>query len=246
MLLHVYGVVRASSALPEALTGRAGGPVRRISDDELTVIASEVDEQARVGRADLLAHAHLLEAVAEESTVIPVQFGVVLPDEETVRREFLGNERARVLGLLSAFDGYVQVTVRASYDEESAMRAVMARRPDLVELREAAAGEDDGPLALQLGQAVAEELDRLREDVVELVVSWLQPQATGVAVNETRGAYEVANVSFLVERRARTAMDEAVAALDRELGAEMTVRYVGPQPPYAFLDYVVIEENSWA
>jgi hypothetical protein len=37
-----------------------------------------------------------------------------------------------------------------------------------------------------------------------------------------------------------------VADLDRQVAGEMYLRYVGPQPPYAFLDHVVTEERSWA
>src|SRR4051794_9177477 len=96
-LLHVYGVVAASDRLPRDLTGRGRQPVREIGDDALVVLVSEVDGDARVRRADLLAHAHLLETLAADITVIPSRFGVLLPDEETLRREFLGNQRDHLL-----------------------------------------------------------------------------------------------------------------------------------------------------
>ena len=246
LLVHVYGVVRSGATLPEELTGRAEQPVRRVGDDDLTVLVSDVEEDARVGRADLLAHAHLLEAVAADSTVIPVQFGVIMPDDDTVRREFLGNERDRLLGLLGAFDGYVQLTVRADYVEEAALREVVRRDREVAELRDAAAKSDDQALQVRLGEAVANALGSLRDEAADMVVRWLQPHAHAVAVNQPRGAYEVANIALLVHRGARTKLDAAVADLDRELAGQMTLRYVGPQPPYSFLDHVVLEEKSWA
>src|SRR5688572_25737186 len=71
VLLHIYGVVPASAELPADLTGRGGHPVRLIDDEDLGVLVSDVDDEARVGRDDLLTHAHLLERLSETCTVIP-------------------------------------------------------------------------------------------------------------------------------------------------------------------------------
>lgn len=244
MLVHIYGVVRASAELPEGLTGRRDAPVRRVGDDELAVLVTDVDDDTRVRREDLLAHAHLLEAVAAETTVIPVRFGAVVPDDDTVRREFLGHQRADLLRLLSAFDGYLQVTVQASFSEEAALREVLRRDQGLAEMREAAAQRGDPAVQMRLGEAVASALASLREETADLVVRWLQPHVNAVALNEPRSPY-AASVSLLVERSARTKLDAAVGDLDRELSGRMTLGYVGPQPPYAFLEHVV-EERSWA
>lgn len=244
VLLHVYGVISASARIPSDLTGRSGRPLRVVSDDALTVLVSEVDDAARVGRQDLLAHAHLLEALAAEVTVVPTRFGVLLPDEDTVRREFLVNQRDHLLGLLRAFDGCVQVTVQATYDEESALREVLQRDPALAALRDRAAADNTAAQA-QLGEAVAGALESLREGAAEMVLDWFRPYALATAVNEVRGAYDVANVSLLVRREDRTRVDAAVGDLDRRLAAQMMLRYVGPQPPYAFLDHVVTQGASW-
>lgn len=244
MLLHVYGVVGGAVSLPTDLLGRAGRPLRRVADEDLAVLVSDIDEDAHVRRDDLMVHAHLLEAVCAETTVIPTQFGVLLPDEDTVRREFLGNQRERLLGLLRAFDGCVQVTVHASYAEEAALREVLRRDPGLVGLRDAAAHDPGAQLAL--GEAVADALATVRGEASDLIVEELRPHLRAVALNETRGAYDVANLALLVDRADRPALDAAVGALGRKLEGRMNLRYVGPQPPYAFLEHVATEEGSWA
>jgi hypothetical protein len=244
-LVHVYGVVPAAAELPSDLAGRCGRPVRRVEDDLLAVLVSDVDEDARVGREDLLVHAHLLEAVAATATVIPTRFGVLVPDDQTVQDEFLGEQRERLLGLLRAFDGCVQVTVHASYDEATALREVLRRDPDLAALRDST-DEGDTSAQLRLGEAVGNALGALQEDAGNFVVDRLRHHALATSINEVRGLYDVASVALLVSRKDRERLDDAVRELDRELGGEMSLRYVGPQPPYAFLDHVVTEERSWA
>ena len=245
MLVHLYGVVGASVTLPEGLTGRLGRDVRRVEDDALAVLVSDVEDDARVHRDDLLVHAHLLEAVIAQTTVIPSRFGVLMPDDDTVRREFLTDRRGHLLGLLQAFDGCIQVTVSATYDEAAALREVLQRDPGLAELREST-DPDDAAGQLRLGEAVSRALETLRASAADMVVEWLRPYALATSINEVRGAYDVANVALLVRRADRVRVDAAVADLDRQVSGQMSLRYVGPQPPYAFLDHVVIEERSWA
>lgn len=245
VLLHVYGVIAAGARIPDDLTGRLGRAPRRIADDRLAVLVGEVDDDARVRRDDLLAHAHLLEAVAAVTTVVPSRFGMMLPDDDTVRREFLVQRRDHLLGLLNAFDGCVQVTVHASYDEEAALREVLRRDSALAAMRDSTDPADTAA-QLRLGEAIGSALASLREDAATTIVDALRPHALAASINEVRGAYDVASVALLVRREDRVGIDTAVSDLDRQVAGQMSLRYVGPQPPYAFLDHVVTEERSWA
>jgi hypothetical protein len=244
-LVHVYGVVASTTRLPGGLTGRHGRPVRRIEGSGLAVLVSDVADDDRVRRTDLLAHAHLLEAVAAESSVIPTRFGVLLPDDDTVREEFLVQRRDQLQALLDAFEGTVQVTVHATYDEEAALREVLRRNPALAAARASVDGADTAA-QVRLGEAVGAALASLRESASDLVVERLRPHALAASLSEVRGAYDVASVALLVRREDRAGTDAAVSALGEELAGQISLRYVGPQPPYAFLDRVVTEERSWA
>lgn len=249
MALHVYGVVGAAAEVPDKLVGRAGQPVRLIGDDSLRVVVSEVSPDASTKRADLLAHAHVLEAFAESTTVAPMQFGVVMPDEETVHRELLAERREELLELLRMFDGVVQLSITAEFSEDEALREVMRRNPELVALRDVVRrgdAPDHAAWELQLGEAVAADLERLRESDGRYVMDRVVSHAEAVAPQEVRGALQVANVALLVRRDARANLDQAVAVLREDLRPRIRLRYVGPQPPYAFLEAVQTGELTWA
>ena len=70
MVLHLYGVTTADAPPPPDLKGRRDGELRLVSAGDLAVIVSDVDADTPAGRKDLLAHAHVLEGYAEESTVL--------------------------------------------------------------------------------------------------------------------------------------------------------------------------------
>src|SRR3954454_7959560 len=117
MAVHLYGAT-TTDELSEPLTGRQDRDVRLVSEDGLAVIVSDVDETARVGRQDLLSHAHVLEWFADRAPVIPMRFGVVVPDDEAAREQVLRRDRTELERLFSTFDGTVQVSVHAFHLED--------------------------------------------------------------------------------------------------------------------------------
>ena len=54
----------------------------------------------------------------------------------------------------------------------------------------------------------------------------------------------VLNAAFLVDKDHERAFDEAVAALNEELGERMVLKYTGPAPPFNFCEIVVTWEEE--
>lgn len=248
MVVHLYGVTTPDAPPPEGVRGRQGGELRLVADDRLAVIVSDVDADVPAGRKDLLAHAHVLEAYAERSNVIPMQFGIALPDDDVVREQLLEQDREPLEEMLHSFDGLLQVTVQVFHHEEPVLREVLRRRPDLVDARErmrAFPATATPAHQVELGQAVAAALEDLQEEDRLGMLDALAPLAVAVAENESGGAHEVLHAAFLVERTAQPAFDEAVAELRQANDERMRIRYVGPQPPYSFLEAMSTGEIAW-
>jgi hypothetical protein len=228
-------------------TGRRGRPLRLVGARGLRALVSDVADDITVNRDDLLAHAHVLERVAAETAVIPVQFGTIAPDDDAVLHDVLDPQHDELTALLDTFADVVQLTVDVSHREEPALREVLLRDDRLAEMRDQVrARPSDHGAKVRLGEAVSTALDALRADDAALVLDRVAPHARAVAENEPRGAQAVASIALLVDRAHHTALDEAVTLLTDELGPRARVRYVGPQPPYAFLEPVIAGELTWA
>ncbi|MDQ4115009.1 MAG: GvpL/GvpF family gas vesicle protein [Actinomycetota bacterium] len=248
MPLHVYGVTETSVAIPADQTGRSKRPLRQIDGDGLRVLVSEVEADTRVLREDLMAHAHALEAVAARGTVLPMQFGIEMPDEDTVRHELIESRGEEIRSLLERFDGLLQLSVSVELQEEPALREAMRRDPDLVALRDhvrTTSAAERPSSEMRLGEAVAAALDLLRAEVGDRVVEQLAPIARAISLGEARGALQAAEAALLVERERQSEVDAAVTNLRDELAPLASLRYVGPQPPYAFLDAASSEVPAW-
>jgi hypothetical protein len=247
MALHVYGVVAATTPLPGVLLGRQQAPVRLVVDGDLAAVVSEIDAEARVRRDDLLAHARVLETLVEGSTVLPMRFGVIVETDEGVAHNILEAGESRLASLLNLFDGLVQVTVKAYHVEEQALRDLLRERPEIRRLRDqAATGPSSYHSQLRLGETIAVGLDALASADASMLNEQLSGLAERIVLADVAGKNQVLDAALLVQRAARTRTDEGIARLSRTLPDRLRLRYIGPQPPYSFVDGELAGEPVWA
>jgi hypothetical protein len=78
----------------------------------------------------------------------------------------------------------------------------------------------------------------------------LHDQLSGIAermvLGDVTGQNQVLNAALLVQRTARARTDEGIARLSRTLPDRLHLRYIGPQPPYSFVDGERAGEPLWA
>jgi hypothetical protein len=246
MALHVYGVVSATTPLPGAFSGRREAPVRLVVHGDLAAVVSEVDADARIRRDDLLTHARVLESLVEGATVLPMRFGVIVENDEEARNILEAGESG-LTALLQSFDGLVQLTVKAHHDQDEALKHLLRERPELRLLRDhTGKGPESYSGRLRLGEAIAAGLEALVRSDAAMLHDQLSGIAERMVLAEVTGQNQVLNAALLVRRSARTRTDEAIARLSRTLPDRLRLRYIGPQPPYSFVDGELTGEPVWA
>jgi hypothetical protein len=238
--LYVYGVVRARPEPRLPGEGIAGGPVRAIALDTLAALTSEVGEgPLEGGREELMTHARVLEEALEDGVVLPMRFGVVMPDEDTVRKQLLGDHRAELESQLDELEGKVELNVKAIYDEDVLMSEVVRQNRPIAELRESLRGQPEDATyyeRIRLGEMVAEEVNAKREQDGQQLLARLEPLAVRVDLGDPIHERMALNASFLVERERIEAFDQAVDALGAEQSDRMRFKYTGPLPPHSFVE----------
>jgi hypothetical protein len=252
--VYLYGIVRWP--VPEALSasdttgvGEPARPVRAVRARSVAALVSDVSASAmsaagtRGTRRDMKAHAALLNRLAGVATILPVRFGVVLPDEATLLSRILEPQYARLDQLLTQLDGTIEVTLKATYVEEQVLRDVMAARPELAAAsRAAGAGPARGAGSLaqasriELGRRIAAAIEDHRAQDARWLVAALRPVAPDVRVGRPLSDLMVLNASFLVRRAGLSRFDARLAEVQKEIGRRMTLDCVGPLPPYSFVD----------
>lgn len=246
--VYVYGVLPAGASPPAgAGLGALQAPLRTVEDGELAALVSDVPAGAlEARREDLERHGEVLREAMTPGPVLPMRFGMVMPDEATVRANLLERHRDRLLGLLEHVRGRVELTLRATYEEEPLLREALRRRPEAARLAQRVRGGDEAATyheRIRLGEIIVEEIEVMRERDTAAALERLSPLAVDVHVGAPPHERTAYAVSFLVEAGAVEGFDAAAKQLDADEGDRMRFSYIGPLPPHSFVR--LEEEPAW-
>jgi hypothetical protein len=215
---------------------------RLVRYDGIAALVSDVPERASAAQA-LRAHGQLLDEVIAHTTVLPIRFGTAMEDERSVRDAFLvpnADDLSRLLGQLA---DRVQLTVRCRYDQERLLRDVVETSDEIRRLRERVRQLPDAAAyydRIRLGELVTAEIERFRERDAELVTHTLADLAEAIRVERPNTDDGAVNAAFLVLRSRVDTFTRAVGRMAADVRQRMTVRCLGPLPPYSFAD-----TNAW-
>ncbi|MFF0201206.1 GvpL/GvpF family gas vesicle protein [Streptomyces sp. NPDC005017] len=237
MSTYVYGIVRASHpTLPDGVEGIGDPPqpVRVLAQGQVAAIISSLHEELRPKRRHLLAHQRVLDAAGSGGVVLPMRFGSLSPDDDTVSL-VLSDYAEDFLKQLQALDGRAEYNLKANHDEEAVLRLVTAEDPQIRSLaaanREAGGGSHED--RLRLGEMIAAAVQAREAEDADLVRRTVEPAAEAVSTGPQSSGWLV-NLSFLVERSAAGRFRDAVDALGQE-HPHLELRLAGPMPPYSFV-----------
>jgi Gas vesicle synthesis protein GvpL/GvpF len=249
---YVYGIVRPGRSLriAHAGLGESAG-VGLIRHRDVAALASEVGAEPIVAtRATLAGHSEVQEEAFARTTLLPLRFGTVFPNSGVVVSQLLEPQYELLTGLLDEMEGLAELTLKGYYEEEAVLREIVASDSSIRALRDRVrgrTGEGAYAASIRLGELVAGALDARRTNDADRIVERLSRLARSAKLAPVAVERGVVNASFLVEKTVIPAFDEEVQSIGREYAALVRFKYVGPLPPYTFVDISLDQEAvRWA
>ena len=95
----------------------------------------------------------------------------------------------------------------------------------------------------EIGRMVEEALQREKEIVRDDIINILSPQAAEVKTNDTYGELMIINAAFFVEKGKEADFDQQVQQLGGKYSQKVTLKYVGPLPPFNFVNISINTED---
>jgi hypothetical protein len=236
--VYVYGVVRESAATPEA-RGIGEARVERVGYRDVAALTSTVGSlPIRAKRRELMAHSNVLTAAVANGAVLPMRFGTIFERGEDVAARFLEPRYGELGRLLDEFEAVVELRVKASYRTDAVLEEIVRTNPRVAGLREATSGRPEAEtraLRVELGTAVAAELEARKAEDAREIVERLRGLADAVELSETGIDEQVLRASFLVRRARLGAFDAAMDDIARRHAEHIQFGYIGPLPPHSFV-----------
>lgn len=244
----VYGIIPADAKLAELKRRRERLPadLRVVKLGELGAIVGEAPaETAKATRDQALAHARVLEAAVLDAPVVPFRFGTVVTDG-SVSSELLEPRHDELARLLESVKDYVQLTLKATYDESAVLGELIDGHPKIAQLREQTRGHDEiltRDARVRLGELVSMALEQLRQYDAGAIIGRLNAVSVASRMEPLESEFMVINAPFLVERRRMREFEDAAGAVADEQQERMRLTLLGPMPAY---DFVPAGVPSWA
>jgi hypothetical protein len=229
-----------------AAIGGEDGVVHTVCHKGLAVVVSDsLVKQYESTRQNMMAHEKVIEAVMREFTLLPVRFGTITDSASPLQdiQKLLGSRFEEFNRLLSEMEGKAELGIKAFWRNDKAIfDELVTENADIRRLRYFLSGKPHEATyfeRIRLGAIVKEVLNRKKAGEAAKILLPLRRVAHSVRENEVLADRIVVNAAFLVDRDREPEFDQAVRELDEQLGQRVALKYVGPAPPYNFVNIVV-------
>jgi hypothetical protein len=251
--VYVYGIIPSAEARQWHETPGLGdppSPVRTVIEDGMAALVSDLPPDyvpGKRGREDLEAHERVLSEAVEHATTVPMRFGIVMDDDETVCESLLKRHAGVLTDVQHRVEGHVQMTLKVFYLDDELLKDALLAHPDLA--RESAALAELPDVEAQerrvrLGEMVAQAVEERRKEVESALLDQLRPFADNIRVDPPKGDRVAVIAHLLIQRDRRAELDEEIRNLSEALSGVLAFRYIGPLAPYAFADLSLKDEEG--
>ena len=223
--------------------GQRGDIVSTIGYQDISaVISSSPMTQYVIDRENMTAHEKAIEEVMKFQTVLPVRFCTIAASAEEVRT-LLRRRYSEFKGLLKDMDNKVEMGLKALWKDMNQVFDELAENNQevkgLKQKAETKSRKGDQTLKVDLGKAVKEGLEEKKEREGKAILSKFKRSAIDIQTNDTFGDSMFLNAAFLIDRLREKEFDFLVEDLVKEYEERSKFKYVGPAPPFNFVNIVV-------
>lgn len=251
---YIYGIIEEPNKKQFSLHGIGDNGVDTVNYKDLAAVVSRTpmmdydrfDEQLQV--SSLRTHQLVLENVLKDYTVIPMGFGIIATTEDNVRK-LLKTAYTDFKEALREIDNKIELNVQAICWEARMLEEMVRKNEVVRRLSQELASTDANDsckLKIEVGKVVAAALDELKGQYCSDILEGLDKVAVASCPSKLTDAQMIINESFLVARDQEAEFDREVNRLAEEYEGRLTFKYIGPMPPYSFVNLVarVVTSNT--
>ncbi|ABA19699.1 Gas vesicle synthesis GvpLGvpF [Trichormus variabilis ATCC 29413] len=236
--LYLYGIF--PDPIPEtvALQGLDSQLVYSQVIDGFTFLYSEAQQEKYLAsRRNLISHEKVLEQAMHAGfrTLLPLRFGLVVKNWETVVTQLLQPYKAQLRELFQKLAGRREVSVKIFWDSKAELQAMMDSHQDLKQKRDQMEGKAlSMEEVIQIGQLIESNLLSRKESIIQAFFDELKPLADEVIESDPMTEDMIYNAAFLIPWENESIFSQQVEAIDHKFGERLRIRYNNFTAPYTF------------
>ena len=238
--LYLYGIFPPSGPKSIEAKGLDKQPIYSHTVEGFTFLYSEAQQSRYLAsRRNLITHTKVLEEAMEKGhrTLLPLQFGLIVPDWETVVQDLLSHQGETLQNLFKKLDGKREVSLKIYWETDVELNALLDENPSLKARRDNLEGKNlSMDEVIGIGQALEQAMEARKQEVIAQFEEALFPFAFEVRQNDILTETMIYNTAFLISWESEPEFGEKVEAIDAQFAPRLKIRYNNFTPPYNFVE----------
>jgi hypothetical protein len=237
---YIYGIVEEPQLRRFSFPGVGEAEVYTINHQRIAAIVSDIEfSEIDPTRKNVHAHTVVQDELLKEYTLLPMSFGMVAASEDEVRGLLEKNYQG-LINELNRLVGRIEVELKVFWEQEAIIKELQGENQELSRLKakiNAASSPVEAQNLLAMAGKLVEGIVRdWKTRYAELVYTILKELSYDAKMNDPVGIKNILNASFLIEKSRETEFKEQIYKLDSKFQGKVNFKYVGPMPPYNFVD----------
>ncbi len=236
---YLYAVVAGGLETSYDALGINDSPVYSIPDRRVSAVVSDVSyERIRPERRYLAVHQRVLRRLMEETTPLPMSFGMIADGSNEIRKILSLNQEG-FYEQLRRVEGKQEMGLRVVWDVENIFEFFVNVHPELRAARDRLREGQRAPTQedkIELGRLFERTLDADRETYARRVEEIFSRHCREIKRNKCRNEHEVMNLACLVGRESGPEFEAIVLEAAKLFDNDFSFDYNGPWAPHNFID----------
>ncbi len=206
------------------------------------VVSPTLTKEFPVNRKNTLTHQKIMEEMFKEHTVLPVKFGTIGDDIQTIREKVLKAEQVKIKKHLAFLKDKSELGLKAFWTHpETVFNRILDENPQIKRLRDRLNAHNGGLQKdqIRLGDMVEKALKNKKEELEKTIFKFLKGLWVEHKQSKILSDSMVVNSVFLVLKEVEKQFDQAVEKIDEYFEGQLKMKYVGPAPPSNFVELTV-------
>lgn len=223
--------------------GERGDVVHTVNHMSLAAVVSDSPIiEYDSSRRNMMAHTLVLEEVMQSFNILPVRFCTIGPSTHAIQEQVIKRRYEEINGLLGEMEARIEMGLKAFWYEGIIFDEIVAENPSIRQLRDSLMGrrpEETYYERIRLGEMIEQAIGKKRDQESEQILARLRPLVYKTKTSKIITDRMVLNAALLIGQELEPDFDRTVQELDAEMGKRLMFKYVGPVPPYNFVNIVI-------
>jgi hypothetical protein len=237
---YLYGIIEEPQPRRFGFSGVEDAEVYTINYQKMAAIVSDtLLQEIDPTRMNVRAHTVVQDELLKVYDLLPMAFGVMAHSDDEVQK-LLERNYQMLVKELERLASKIEVVLKVFWDQEAMIKELQGERQELTKMKAkinaATSRVEAQNLLMDAGRLIERIAMEWRTKYAEQVYAALKEMAVDARLNAPLGVKNILNAAFLIDRAQESGFQKEVYKLDSKYQGKVDFKYVGPLPPYSFVN----------